>query len=453
MRADLVEVLRCPRTGQRLSLEAFETADGVAEYGLLTSEGGRYPVVAGIPIFTAVGDGAVAELRAGRLDRAVAEVFHASSSGSRWMRAATAMTRTPALRGSVRAVGSSVRRREVDRIAAMLRRPELKVTDILDMAFLRGGLPMADAHEYFRFRLGTPRHLVALSVLEALSEPKGLVADFGCGGGHLSWALSRRWPLADLLAVDLDFRLLLAARRLVGPGVTLICADIRRVPVATGALDVSLSSDVLTYVEDKWAAVREMERVLRPSGTLAITSVKDAAADHVFAGIPLSLPGWRTFVEHLDHRLIADDLILARYLDGKGLPVEDRGMDGTTSRLVTLLASRGGLDLTCDRALGDWPHARGELGVNPLYRATRGGDGATYERHLPGGVYAQDNPEVVRYQPATMRLDDAVLEAARRGEQPPALDPWVATTAILAYPDAYQAVRWPVASDDGAASP
>ena len=49
MRRDLLEVLRCPRTGQHLDLEPFETAADEVESGLLSSDGGVYPVVSGIP--------------------------------------------------------------------------------------------------------------------------------------------------------------------------------------------------------------------------------------------------------------------------------------------------------------------------------------------------------------------------------------------------------------------
>jgi SAM-dependent methyltransferase/uncharacterized protein YbaR (Trm112 family) len=454
VRRDLLEVLRCPRTGQHLDLESFETAGDEVEYGLLSSDGGGvYPVVAGIPVFTPAGDTAADELRAGRLSRAVAEVFCASSAGSRRWKAATAMSSTSALRGSVRAVGSSIRRREVDAVAELLARPDLGMLDILGGAFLRGKAQMADAHEYFRYRLGTPRHLVVLSVLEALPEPGGVVGDFGCGGGHLTWAMSRRWPGAEVVAMDLDFRLLLAARQMVGPRPTLVCADITTAPIASGALDVSLSSDVLSYVPDKWAVVREMERVLDASGTLAITSVKDSAAQHAYAGLPLPLAAWRGLVSHLDHRLITDDLILSRYLDGKGLPSDDAVQGGPLSRLVTVLASRDRLDLACDRELGDWPHARGDLGLNPVYRPVSGGTTATYERHLPAGVFVPDNPEVATYLPTEVRLDAQVLASARRGERPDALDPWLPGAAVLAYPDAYVVDRWPAPTSAVSASP
>ena len=309
---------------------------------------------------------------------------------------------------------------------------------------------MQDAHEYFRFRLGTPRHLVVLSLLEALPEPRGLVGDFGCGAGHLTWAVAHRWPLAQVMALDLDFRLLLAARLMVGPGPALVCADITRTPVASGTFEHAISSDVLSYVEDKWSVVREMERTLAAGGVLAVTSVKDAAAEHVFAGAPLSVAAWRGLVEHLEHRVLADDQILARYHDGKGLPADDSEPVPGAGQNVTLVASRRRLDLSGDWALPGWPHARGELGLNPLYRPAGVG---TYERVLPAGVYSKDNPALQAYLPPTVHLDDVTLAAARRGERPAALDPLVATTAVLAYPDAYNSDRWPAPSPDGSARP
>jgi len=447
---DHLDVLRCPRSGQRLTLEVTESAGDDVVFGLLSSDAGTYPVVSGIPVFTAAGRRAVDEVRAGRTLRATAEAFCATADGPRSRRIAAAMSHSAALRGTVRLAGETLRRREVDAATELLGRADLGVLDILGGAFPSGRATMQDAHAYFRFRLGTPRHLVVLSVLEALPEPSGLVGDFGCGAGHLTWAVARRWPSARVVAMDLDFRLLLAARLMVGPGHALVCADITRTPVASGSFEHTISSDVLSYVEDKWSVVREMERTLSVEGVLTVTSVKDAAAEHVFAGDPISVSAWRGLVEHLEHRVLADDQILARYHDGKGLPVDDFEPVPGAGQNVTLVASRRRLDLSGDWALLGWPHARGELGLNPLYRPAGGG---TYERALPAGVYAKDNPALEDYLPPTVRLDAATLAAARRGERPAALDALVATTAVLAYPDAYNPDRWPAPSPDGSARP
>ncbi len=451
MLRELLDVLRCPRSGQRLDLDVTESAGDEIAFGLLTSDAGTYPVVSGIPVFTSAGVRAVDEVRAGRGARATAEVFCAAPGGTRARRLAVAMSGSPALLGTVRLVGESLHRREVDAAAAMLSRGDLGVLDILAGAFLRGGAAMPDAHEYFRFRLGTPRHLVVLSVLEALPEPEGgLVGDFGCGAGHLTWAIAQRWPSTQVVAMDLDFRLLLAARLLVGPGPELVCADISKTPMVSSAFQKVISCDVLSYVEDKWSVVQEMERTMARDGALAITSVKDAAAKHVFAGAPLSVPAWRGLVEHLDHSVLSDDAILKNYHDGKGLPTGKPEPEPGEGQNVTIVASRQRLDLTGNWALSGWPHARGDLGLNPLYRPVGQG---TYERTLPDGVYATDNPALVSYLPPSVHLDSADLTAARRGERPPAIEPLVAATAVLAYPDAYNGDRWPAPSGDASARP
>jgi SAM-dependent methyltransferase/uncharacterized protein YbaR (Trm112 family) len=55
MLTELIEILRCPRTNRRLSLEHAEFRDGQVRSGLLVAEGGehRYPIVDGIPRFAA----------------------------------------------------------------------------------------------------------------------------------------------------------------------------------------------------------------------------------------------------------------------------------------------------------------------------------------------------------------------------------------------------------------
>lgn len=75
------------------------------------------------------------------------------------------------------------------------------------------------------------------------------------------------------LAVDVSSPLLVAARARA-PGLTLIQGDVRCLPLATGSVDLVVSTSTLDHfvsLADLRRSLRELARVLRPQGELLIT--------------------------------------------------------------------------------------------------------------------------------------------------------------------------------------
>jgi SAM-dependent methyltransferase len=107
-------------------------------------------------------------------------------------------------------------------------------------------------------------------------RPGRVLADLGCGhGGPGLWAAQQTG--ATLIGIDLSpAGVELARRRAAQLGLD------RRASFATGDLaatglpdascDVVMSLDVLLFVPDKAAAVREVARILRPGGRFAFTT-------------------------------------------------------------------------------------------------------------------------------------------------------------------------------------
>jgi SAM-dependent methyltransferase len=93
------------------------------------------------------------------------------------------------------------------------------------------------------------------------------VLDIGCGTGAFSLcALSRG---STVTSVDIGRNLLKIARH---KGVTRpVQADARLLPFADSSFDLVISSECIEHTGDASAAVREMLRVLRPGGRLALT--------------------------------------------------------------------------------------------------------------------------------------------------------------------------------------
>jgi ubiquinone/menaquinone biosynthesis C-methylase UbiE len=102
------------------------------------------------------------------------------------------------------------------------------------------------------------------------------VLDLGCGTGTLLAALLAARPEAVYAGVDPDPRVLAAARRrLAGRDVELIEGYAEDLPFASQRFDVVVSTLAFHHIPDgaKRTAVREVRRVLRPSGRFLLVDL------------------------------------------------------------------------------------------------------------------------------------------------------------------------------------
>lgn len=95
--------------------------------------------------------------------------------------------------------------------------------------------------------------------------------DVGCGTGVLLEAISASVPDAKLAGVDPSPEMLELARNRLGEGVLLKQSHAESLPFADQAFDVVVSTNAFHYFRDPVGALKEMARVLRPNGLLAIT--------------------------------------------------------------------------------------------------------------------------------------------------------------------------------------
>jgi malonyl-CoA O-methyltransferase len=113
-----------------------------------------------------------------------------------------------------------------------------------------------------------------LQRLELTDLSPRLVVDAGAGTGHAGRALKRRYPGAQVLAVDSSFGMLHAARRQqswLRPFARL-CADAERLPLRDGCADLIVSNFMLQW-SDLELALAEFRRVLAPRGFLTFTTL------------------------------------------------------------------------------------------------------------------------------------------------------------------------------------
>lgn len=450
MRKSLLEALVCPRSGRGMDVEvlADDGVDGAPDvrFGVLSGPAGEYPIVEGIPVFQPTGENVVGLLRSRRFDDATAAAVLGQLPRNRRSRllalgVGTAVVGRAA--GAVRAADERRLERRTKR--AILEDGRLRgPAEILRFGYLDSAGASAEAFNYFRFRYSMPRYPVALSCIEAALPSPGPIVDVGCGAGHLTWALQQRAGTTPVVGVERELFLLLVARQLA-PSAAFVCADAAALPFRTGWAARAFAFDVLSFVTQKWAVVREIDRVLGPGGRMAFTSVKNARRPHVHAGEPLTPDGWRSLVGDRPHRLIPDRVVLDRYLDGVGCPAAGEcastEIDGAPT--LTLLATKGIDDFVDAGPFDGWPHARGPLSVNPLYAPVRGPDDElAYELRFPSEAFAADSPDLRRYLPQRFRVDDLTLRAAATGEIAEELELLVARQAVLTLPAAMPGSGW-----------
>jgi SAM-dependent methyltransferase len=137
--------------------------------------------------------------------------------------------------------------------------------DVADRIFLETTRRFAPA------RLAREDVSVALALVQV--EPGKPIADLGCGYGRHLAALVEQGH-AHPLGVDRS-RLLLDEARAQAPSARLLRADLRALPLHAGSLAAAFcfySSMFLGTHADAVAALREAARVLRPGGSLVLTT-------------------------------------------------------------------------------------------------------------------------------------------------------------------------------------
>ena len=103
------------------------------------------------------------------------------------------------------------------------------------------------------------------------------VLDVGCGNGLYLAELERRAHRGRVVGLDLSAGMLARARSRTATA-ALAVADAMRLPAADAVVDVTLALHMLYHVPDPEHAVRELRRVTRPGGRVAVVL---NGADHL----------------------------------------------------------------------------------------------------------------------------------------------------------------------------
>jgi SAM-dependent methyltransferase len=156
-----------------------------------------------------------------------------------------------------------------------------------------------------------PKHL--REFVRALGSV-GRTLDVGCGDGRLTAELSA----ADLVAADVSpVALARAERRLPGARLCELDPD-APLPFGDGEFDLVLCAETIEHVRDVQLLLSEARRVLRPGGTLALTTPVHGRSD----GLAILVAGFeRRFDPLSPHLRFLTRRSLRRLLDELGFEV------------------------------------------------------------------------------------------------------------------------------------
>lgn len=166
-----------------------------------------------------------------------------------------------------------------------------------------------------------------LSVLPPLGT--GTLLDVGCGTGTLLALARDRFPGARLIGAEPSAGMRgVAARTLAGQDVALLACPAEALTLPDASVDALTCLNVLHYLADPPAALREWRRVLRPGSTLVLQDY-----------VPNALPGFARLVALNDRELVQ----VYTVPEMRGL-LEEAGFREVTARPFRIdLFWRGGL--------------------------------------------------------------------------------------------------------------
>jgi SAM-dependent methyltransferase len=357
-----------------------------------------------------------------------------------WLRARAPLRRIAPLR---RLACRGVLRRWRQQVESWLAQPvhDRSAQELLDYFYARAGRPTN--YEYFAYRFGQPRHLVALSCHTLISRPRGPLLDLTCGAGHLTRNLVARANGQPVIGLDHNFFMLYLAKHWIAPEAEYVCAEAHLpLPFPDDLFSVVCCVDGFGFVQDKPRATQELLRVLVRDGLLMWIATRNALVPYERPGDPLPPEGYSALLGDMPHRILPDRDILTHYLQRLSPSLHTAPAPSALAEapLITVVASRNTSAFRAPHAWDDWPHAYGQLGLNLHFRAepSQGRPGQFWlRRHLPSDYYANDHPELAEFLPEALQVAARVLVDLRRGRRSAGVESLIDQLVVLGYPARY----------------
>jgi len=133
--------------------------------------------------------------------------------------------------------------------------------DVLD-----GSGEMTSFHQC---RLSGTVHLLEEATRRVGTCPK--ILDLGCGLGHITAEIQRRFPFAEVSGLDGSISAIAAAKKAY-EGIDFVVADAYCPPYLPGYFDIVICNNIWEHVPDPLRLLEAVKRVLSPEGVLIIST-------------------------------------------------------------------------------------------------------------------------------------------------------------------------------------
>ncbi|WP_028384324.1 malonyl-ACP O-methyltransferase BioC [Legionella moravica] len=179
------------------------------------------------------------------------------------------------------------------------------------------------------------------------------ILDLGCGPGSFSKELSLLYPKAQIIGLDLVPGMLALARKKQGwrRRWSLVAADMRQMPFATGMFDLVFTNQVIHWAAPLAHVFREINRVMNVNGCLMFTTL----GPDTFKELKMAWSGANHYAhvnEFCDMHDIGDSLMAEHFLD----PVMDMELLSvqyeTLPKLIAALRAQGVRNINPERNHG-----------------------------------------------------------------------------------------------------
>lgn len=156
-------------------------------------------------------------------------------------------------------------------------------------------------------------------ILRRIPGPVGRVVDIACGGGAYVGAIRNAVQgTPAFVATDRQYACV-GGYKLNHPEATGALADVTRLPFTDGAFDLAMCLDIIEHLDDDVAFLREVGRLLRPGGWLALSTHNSRSIEHVLGLLRAKVSGgtwlgWDpTHVRFYDERSLRTKLAAAGF--------------------------------------------------------------------------------------------------------------------------------------------
>ena len=122
---------------------------------------------------------------------------------------------------------------------------------------------------FHQCRLNGTVRLLEEATRHVRTYPK--ILDLGCGLGHITAQIQRRFPSAEVSGLDASISAIAAAKKAY-EGIDFSVADAYRPPYLPGYFDIVVCNNIWEHVPDPLRLLEAVKRILSPEGVLIIST-------------------------------------------------------------------------------------------------------------------------------------------------------------------------------------